>query len=82
MPKNTPPLCDPANSRLHRTGSEAAALFSKPVRKKSVSVIPAGLANLPSRETCASLVARAVKPLMQPANLCSRGNMKILVNVS
>lgn len=53
MPKNVPPLCAPAN---RQTCFEAAALFfSKPVRKKSISAIPAGLANLPSRGTVKNL---------------------------
>lgn len=62
--------------RLHRTGSEAAALFfSKPVRKKSISVILAGLANLPSRGAVRNLCLTcgknseatdaACKPLLQ-----------------
>ena len=38
--------------RLHSTGSEAGALFfSKPARKKAISVIPAERANQPSKGT-------------------------------
>lgn len=62
--------------RLQKTGSEVAALlFSKPIRKKSICMIPAGLANLPSmgtvRNSClicgksSEATDAACKPLLQ-----------------